>query len=118
MKDQDARSVQMESLPQRTRRATRTWCSLLGHLRPSSDLSNRPLFPHPFHPAWLAKPTTRLRHGLSPGPSGNDTLHDAFTVLQTQRDQLENTRTQLLCNVYSQNQAGHVWNKFMDQGTR
>ena len=43
-KDQDARSVQMESPPQHARSATRTWCSLLGHLRPSSDLANSPAF--------------------------------------------------------------------------
>ena len=93
-KDQHTRSIQMESLPQCAWRATRTWCSLLGHLCPSSDLANCPPFPHPFHPDWLAKLTTQLCHGLSPGPSGNATLHEASARLQTQQDHQENTRPQ------------------------
>ena len=35
--DQDTRSVQVESTPQRARWAASAQCSLLGHLCPSSD---------------------------------------------------------------------------------
>ena len=58
MKDQDTRGVQMEGPPQRTRRATGAWCSLLGHLRPSSDLAKHLHFSHPIPTAWLAKTAT------------------------------------------------------------
>ena len=93
MKDQNTRSVQMESPPQCARRATRTWCSLLGHLLPSRNMANCPPFPHTFRPAWMAKSSTRFRHGLSPGPSGNAALDEASAGLQTQRDHQENSRT-------------------------
>ena len=91
---QNTRSVQMESSPQRARQAARAWRSLLGHLRTSSDLADCPLFSHPFHPPWLAKPATRLRHGISPGPSADATLHEAPAGLQSQRNNQEDTRTQ------------------------
>ena len=94
MNDQDTRSVQMEGPPQCARRATRAWCSLLGHLRPISDLANCPLFSHPIRPAWLAKQATRLHHGLSPGTSGNATIHESPAWLQMQRDNQEGTCAQ------------------------
>ena len=94
-KDIDTRSVQVESTAERARRTTRAQCPLLGHIRPSSYVANRPHFPHPFDPAWMAKPTTRLRHGLSTGPSGDDSLLEAPAGVPTQRDHEKNSRAQV-----------------------
>ena len=91
----------MESPPQCAQRAARAWGSLMGHLRPSGDLANSLLFPHPIYPTWLAKPATRLRHGLSPGPSGNATIHETPAGLQTQWDNQEDTRAQATMQ--------HIW---------
>ena len=51
-------------------------------------------FPYPFHSAWLAKSPTRLRYGLSTGPSRNASLYEATTRIQTQWDHKEDTRTE------------------------
>ena len=84
----------MESPSKCTWGATRTRCSLLGHLCPSSDLANHPLFPYPFYPARMAKPTTRLRYRLSAGPRTNAALHEASARIQAQWDHQENTCAQ------------------------
>ena len=84
----------MEGQLERPWRTTRTWRSLLGHLCPSSDLANCTPLPYPFHSAWLAKSPTRLRDGLSSGPSRNASLYEAAARLQAQRDHKEDARTQ------------------------
>ena len=101
--DQDTRSVQVESPPQCARWAARARRSLLGHLRPSSDLADRKIFSHFIHPTGLAKQATRLRHGIPPGPHGNATIHAAPAGLQTQWDDQEDTRAQTTMK--------HIWPK-------
>ena len=91
----------MESSPQRARWAARARRSLLGHLRPYRDLADCVIFSHSIHPPWLAKQTTRLRHGIPSGPSGNATIHEAPTGLQTQRNDQEDTRAQATMK--------HIW---------
>ena len=94
MTNQDAGGLQVESPLKCSRRATRTRCSLLGYLRPSSNMANRAPIPYTFHSAWLAKSPTRLRHGLSTGPSRDASIHEAAARLQAQRDHEEDARTQ------------------------
>ena len=53
------------------------------------------LFSHTFTHTWVAKSSTRFRHGLSPGPSGNAALHEASTGIQTQRYHQENSRAEV-----------------------
>ena len=84
----------MEGLTECAWRATRTWGPLLGHLCPSRNMANRALFPYLFHSAWLAKPPTRLRDGLSTGSCRKASLHEATARIQAQRDHQEDTRTQ------------------------
>ena len=103
MKNQNSGGLQVEGLLECPWRATRTWRSLLGHLRPSSDMANRTPLPYPFHSAWLAKSPTRLRDGLSSGPSRNASLHEATTRIQTQWDYKEDTR--------SETTTQHIWPK-------
>ena len=48
----------MEGPAQRPWRPTRTWCPLLGHLRPSSDMANCETLPDHITHTWLEKPPT------------------------------------------------------------
>ena len=75
------KTQEVESTSERARGTTGARCPLLGHLRPRSYVADRPPFPHSFDPAWMAKPSTRLRHGLSTGPSRDASLHEASAGL-------------------------------------
>ena len=88
---QYTRSVQVEGAPQRPWRATRTWCTLLGHLRPGGDLANGPSVPDPLPPTGLAEPATRFRYGLPPSTSGDAALHAVAAGIPTMRNDKENT---------------------------
>ena len=63
--NQDARSLKMESAPQCPWGTTRTWCSLLQHLCPGSDMANGETLPDPVHPPGMAQSPTRFCHCLS-----------------------------------------------------
>ena len=52
--DQDARGLQMESMPQCPQGTTGTQCSLLGHLWPGSDVANSEVLSDPVHPPGMA----------------------------------------------------------------
>ena len=53
--NQDSRSIQMEGPAECARRPASTWCSLLGHLRPSGDLANSVTFLDPIPHTRMAK---------------------------------------------------------------
>ena len=72
---QYARSIQMEGTSQRSWRTTRVRRALLGHLRPCSDLANRPPVPDPLPPPWVAKSSTRFCHGIPSSASRDASLH-------------------------------------------
>ena len=80
--NQDARSLQMEGMPQCPWRTTRTWCSLLGHLCPGGDMANGEILPNPVHPPRLAQSPTRFCHGVSASTGRNATLHVITPGLQ------------------------------------
>ena len=95
MKDQDTRGVQVESVPQCPRGTTRTWCPLLGHLCPSSDLANSEGLPDPVHPSRMAKLPTRFCHGIPTSACRNAALRAVAAGLQAQRDDKEDTCSQV-----------------------
>ena len=84
----------MECPPQCTRRTTRTWCSLLGYLHPSSDMANGAVLSDSVHPSGMAQPTARLCHGVPASTHRDAPLHAATTRLQAQRDDEEDTHLQ------------------------
>ena len=55
----------MEGPTEHTRRPASSLCSLLGHLRTSSDLADCATIFDSFSYPRMAKPPTRLCHGLS-----------------------------------------------------
>ena len=75
----------MEGPTQRAWRPTSPWCPLLGHLRPSRDMANSETFLNPFLDPWMAKPPTRLCHGLSSGPCQNAAVHAVAPRIQARR---------------------------------
>ena len=111
-------SVQMESAPEHARRTTRTWCALLGHLCPGSDMANSQVLPDTVHPPWMAQLPIRFCHGIPASADRNAPLLVLATRLQMKRDDTKSHILKLKHNVYGQKQAGRVWNQCMDQGMR
>ena len=72
----------MESSSQCPRRTVRTWRPLLGHLRASGDLADRPPVLNPVPPPWLAKSATRFRHGIPSGACRDASLHEIAPRVQ------------------------------------
>ena len=85
----------MEGSTERAWRQARSRCSLLGHLRTRSDLADCASFFDPFSYPQMAKPPTRLCHGLSPDPCGNAAVHAFAPGIQTRRNVMKDTRTQV-----------------------
>ena len=93
--NQDARSLQMESMAKCPWGTTRTQCSLLGHLCPHSDMANSEVLPNPVHPPGMAQLPTRFCHGISASAGRNATLHALTTGLQVKRDDQKVTCSQV-----------------------
>ena len=85
----------MEGPTQRAWQPTSPWCPLMGHLRPSSDMANSETLFNPIHDPWVAKPPTRLRHGLSSGPRRNAAVHTEAPGIQARRHVEKDTSTQI-----------------------
>ena len=76
----------MEGPPECPWRTTGTWCTLLGHLRPCSDMANSAILLNLVHPSWMAKPATGFHHGIPPSAHRDATLHEIAARVQAQWD--------------------------------
>ena len=115
---QNPRSLQVESTFKRARRATRTRSSLLGYLRPSSDMADGLFLLNPLSTAWMVQPTIGLCHGIPTSTSRNAPLPTLASRVQTKRNDTKSHVLKIKRNVYGQKQAGRVWNQYMDQGMK
>ena len=79
----------MESMAKCPWGTARTWCSLLGHLCPSSDMANGEVFPNPVHPSGMAQSPTQFCHGISASTGRDATLHAPTKRVQKKRDELK-----------------------------
>ena len=106
----------MEGPPEYPWRTTGTWHTLLGHLRPCSDIAKGAIllilsillgwqsWQLDFimaYPQVLAEMLLYMR--LPQGYKRNGMTRKTHAL-------------KLICNVYSQEQAGRMWNKYMDKG--
>ena len=85
----------MESLSQCPWRTTSTWCSLLGHLCPSSNMANSEGFLDPVPDTGMAKPPTRFCHGVPTSAHRNAAVHVFATRIQMLQNDKENACTQV-----------------------
>ena len=85
----------MEGPAQRPWRPRSPWCTLLGHLRPSSDMANGATLLDPVTHTWMEEPPTRLCYGLSSGPCRNAAIHAVAPRIQARRDHTQNTFPQI-----------------------
>ena len=74
--------------------ATRTWSSLLGYLRPSSDMADGPFLLNPLSSAWMAQPSIGLCHGVPTSTSRNAPLPTLTSRVQTKRNDTKISRAQ------------------------
>ena len=85
----------MGGTAQRPWRPTSTWCPLLGHLRPSSDMANRETLPDPLPHTRVEEPPTRLCYGLHLSPCLNTAIHAVAPGIQARRGISQNTCPQI-----------------------
>ena len=85
----------MEGLTERAWRPASSRCSLLGHLRSSCDLADCETIHDPFTYPPMAKPPTRLCHGLSSSPCRNATVHAFTPRILTRRNVTKDPCTQV-----------------------
>ena len=108
----------MEGPPECPWQTAGTWCALLGHLCPRSDIANGMLFltlsillgwqscQLDFIMAYPQAPVEMLLYmRLLQGYQHNGMTRKTHAL-------------KLICNMYGQKQAGRIWNKYMDKGMR
>ena len=89
----DTRAVQVEGMPECPWRTTGTCHTLLGHLRPSSDMANGTLFLDSLHPPGMAKSPTGFRHGIPSSARRDAALYAVAARVPAQWDDKKNTCT-------------------------
>ena len=108
----------MESTFKCARRATRTRSSLLGYLRPSSDMADGPFF---LILSLLLGWCSRQLDFVTAYPQAPAEMPLYLRLPQgyKRKGMKRNSHVlKLKCNVYGQKQAGRVWNQYMDQGMK
>ena len=85
----------MECLPECPSQTTGTWRTLLGHLRPCSDMANGAILLNLVHPSWIAKPATGSHHGIPPSARRDAAVHEIAARVQVQWDDKKNTCTNI-----------------------
>ena len=85
----------MKGLAQLAWRPASPWCPLLGHLRPSTDMANCETLSDSIPYTLMAKPPTRLCHGLSSSPCRNAAVHAFAPGIQMQRNIKKTTHPQV-----------------------
>ena len=107
----------MESSPQCTWRATGAWGEFLGNLHTSSELANIKIVFYPFNTKRVAQQTDGFCTGIPHAPA-EVPLYMRFPKWYEFKDGIsEDTHVlKLTKNIYGQNQAGRVWNKYLEEG--
>ena len=75
--------------------------TLLGHLRPRSDMANSTLFLDPVHPSGMAKSPTGFHHHIPSSARRDATLYAVAARVPMQWDDKKNTRPKI--------NMQHVW---------
>ena len=101
----------MEGLTERAWRPASSRCSLLGHIRSSSDLADCETIFDPFTYPRMAKPPTQLVMAYPQAPAKMPLYMHLPQGFRHDGMSRKTHALKLVRNVYGQKQAGSVWNK-------